>query len=92
MRQNHLEKILNKQFKIADIKLQYKDICDNKVPNWYQKYSCTEEQNQKWQKWTMKYIKEKMNFTKDKAFIEASWINLNYGLKIKNGKKNKPSL
>lgn len=92
MKQNHLEKILNKQFEIAQIKLRYEDICDNKIPNWYQKYDCTEEQNQEWLKWTKKYLKSKMNFTKDTAFVQAEWINLYYGLKIKNGKKNKLSL
>jgi uncharacterized GH25 family protein len=89
MKENHLKKIIDKQFKIANIELKYDDVCKNKIPNWYQKFTYTEEQNAKWQKWTAKYIKEKLNLTKDRAYIEACWINLNYGLKIKNGKKKK---
>ena len=40
----------------------------------------------------MKYMREKMKLTKDKALIETAWIDLNFGLKtstrsIKNNKK-----
>jgi hypothetical protein len=35
-------------------------------------------------------MKDKLKLTKDKAYIETSWLNLNYGLKVKN-KKNENS-
>jgi len=39
MKQQHLKKILDKQFKIAQINLKFEDICENKIPNWPQKYT-----------------------------------------------------
>ena len=39
MKENHLKKILDKQFKIAKVDFKYEDLCDNKVPNWRKKYS-----------------------------------------------------
>lgn len=88
VKSNHLKKIIDKQFKIADLNLKYEDICDNKIPNWYQKFTCTAQQNEKWVKWTQKYIKDKLKVTNDRAFIQTAWINVNYGLKIKD-EKNK---
>ena len=32
----------------------------------------------------MKYMREKMKLTKDKALIETAWIDLNYGLRTSN--------
>lgn len=89
MKENHLKKVLNKQFKIAELELKYEDICNNQIPSWYKKYTCTEEQNQKWVQWTQKYLKEKLKMTKDRATIESAWINLNYGLKIKKSASSK---
>ncbi len=84
MKENHLKKILDKQFKIAKVDFKYEDLCDNKVPNWRKKYSYTSSDNKKWKTWTQKYMKEKLKLTKDKAFIQTAWIDQNYGLKIKN--------
>lgn len=89
MKSNHLKKIIDKQFKIAQLDMKFEDICDNKIPNWYHKYTYTSEQNEKWRKWTQKYIKEKLKVTNDRAFIQTAWINLNYGLRIKDEKKKK---
>jgi len=82
MKQQHLKKILDKQFKIAQINLKFEDICENKIPNWPQKYTCTEEDNKKWFNWMQKYIKNNLKMTNDRAHIQAQWINLNYGLKV----------
>jgi hypothetical protein len=87
MNSKHLKKIIDKQFKIAGLNIKYEDVCDNQIPEWYRKFTCTKEQNEKWKNWTQKYMKEKLKLTKDKAYIETSWFNLNYGLKIKD-KKN----
>ena len=93
MNDKHIKKILDKQFKIANLDLRYEDVRDNRTPNWLTKYSYTPEDNEKWKNWTMKYMREKMKLTKDKALIETAWIDLNFGLRtstrsIKN-KKNK---
>lgn len=93
MNDKHIKKIIDKQFKIANLDMKYEDICNNQVPNWYRKYTYSPEENEKWKNWTMKYMREKMKLTKDKALIETAWINLNFGLKtsarsVKNKKKN----
>ena len=92
MNDKHIKKILDKQFKIAKLDLKYEDVRDNQTPNWLTKYSCTEEDNEKWKNWTMKYMREKMKLTKDKALIETAWIDLNFGLRtsthsVKKSKK-----
>ena len=92
MNDKHIKKIIDKQFKIADLDLKYEDICDNQVPNWFHKYTYSPEDNEKWKNWTMKYMREKMKLTQDKALIETAWIDLNFGLRtstrsVKNKKK-----
>ena len=79
MKDNHLKKIIDKQFKIANLDFKYEDLQNNKLPNWRKKYSYTLEDNEKWTRWTQKYMKEKLKLTKDKAFIQTAWLNLNYG-------------
>jgi hypothetical protein len=81
MNDKHIKKIIDKQFKIANLDLRYEDICDNQVPNWYHKYTYSPEDNEKWKDWTIKYMREKMKLTKDKALIETAWIDLNFGLR-----------
>lgn len=91
MNDKHIKKIIDKQFKIANVDLKYEDICDNQTPNWLTKYSYTPEDNEKWKNWTMKYMREKMKLTKDKALIETAWIDLNFGLRTSDqpSKKSK---
>lgn len=86
MKDQHLKKIIDKQFKIAKVDLKFEDVCNNQIPNWHTKYTYTKEENKKWFTWVEKYIKENLKMTNDRAFIEASWINMNYGLKIKKQK------
>ena len=91
MNDKHIKKIIDKQFKIANVDLKYEDIRDNQTTNWLTKYSYTPEDNEKWKNWTMKYMREKMKLTKDKALIETAWIDLNYGLRTstQSSKKSK---
>lgn len=84
MNDKHIKKIIDKQFKIANLDLKYEDICDNQTPNWHTKYTYSPEDNEKWKNWTMRYMREKMKLTKDKALIETAWIDLNYGLRTSN--------
>ena len=83
MKDQHLRKIIDKQFKIAKVDLKFEDVWENKIPNWYKKYTCTKEQNEKWVTWMKKYIKDNLKMTNDRAHIQAAWINMNYGLKVK---------
>jgi len=93
MNDKHIKKIIDKQFKIANLDLRYEDVRDNQIPNWYHKYTYSPEDNEKWKDWTMKYMRDKMKLTKDKALIETAWIDLNYGLRTStrsvNNKKKK---
>ena len=93
MNDKHIKKIIDKQFKIANLDLRYEDVRDNQIPNWYHKYTYSPEDNEKWKNWTMKYMRDKMKLTKDKALIETAWIDLNYGLRTStrsvNNKKKK---
>jgi uncharacterized protein YhdP len=93
MNDKHIKKIIDKQFKIANLDLRYEDVRDNQIPNWYHKYTYSSEDNEKWKNWTMRYMREKMKLTKDKALIETAWIDLNYGLRTStrsvNNKKKK---
>lgn len=91
MNDKHIKKIIDKQFKIANVDLKYEDIRDNQTSNWLTKYSYTPEDNEKWKNWTMKYMREKMKLTKDKALIETAWIDLNFGLRTsdQSSKKSK---
>jgi hypothetical protein len=85
MNEKHLKKIIDKQFKIANLDLKYEDVyCNNEYPNWPTKFTYTPEHNEKWKNWTMKYMREKMKLTKDKALIETAWIDLNFGLRTSN--------
>ena len=88
MNDKHLKKIIDKQFKICDLNIKFEDICDNQIPNWFSKFTCSPEQNEKWKDWTTKYMRDKMKLTKDKAFIETAWLDLQYGIKIKQAKKS----
>jgi len=89
MNSKHIKKIIDKQFKIAGLNLKYEDVCSNQIPNWFRKYTYTIERNEKWKKWTEKYIRNNLKLTKDRAFIEVAWLNLNYGLKVKNENSKK---
>ena len=87
MNSKHLKKIINKQFKICKKPLTYNDVSDGKMPEWFRKHTCSAAENQKWKEWTQKYLRDKMKMTKDRAFIEMSYIDVTYGLKLDGGQK-----
>ena len=92
MNSKHIKKIIDKQFKIANVDLKFEDVINNKIPNWYKKYSYSEENNKKWKDWMISYFKKILKFTKEKAIIEAAWIDINYGLKVNKKSKIKKVL
>lgn len=91
MDQNKLKKLvrelINKQFQICGIDLTYDDVTNNKIPNWYSKYTCTEKQNKKWREFGVKFL-IKNGFTKKNAQKEMNYFNLDYGLRLKNDVDN----
>ena len=89
MNDKHLKKIIDKQFKIAKIEVKFEDVCQKNQRDWLAKYTCSEEENKKWKNWTIDYMRNKMKLTKDKAFIETEWLDLNYGLRVATDKKGR---
>jgi hypothetical protein len=89
MNDRHLKKIIDKQFKIANLKVKFEDICKDQQLEIFNKYSYTEEENKKWKEWAINYMRDKMKLTKDKAYIQTEWLNLNYGLRVADSNKNK---
>jgi hypothetical protein len=77
-----IKKIINEQFRIADIDLTFDDISDDKIPNWFCKYSYSEEKNKEWLKFVQDSLIKDLRYSKKKAIIECSWMNLSFGLKI----------
>ena len=88
MNDRHLKKIIDKQFKIANLKVKFEDICKDQHPEIFNKYFYTEEENKKWKEWAINYMRDKMKLTKDKAYIQTEWLNLNYGLRVADSKKS----
>lgn len=89
MNDRHLKKIIDKQFKIANIKVKFEDICKDQQLEIFNKFSYTEEDNKKWKEWAINYMRDKMKLTKDKAYIQTEWLDLNYGLRVAGTKKSK---
>jgi hypothetical protein len=89
MNEKHIKKIIDKQFKIANLDLKYEDVSENKMPNWFTKHTYSKEDNEKWKQWTMKYMRDKLKYTKDKAVIQTAWFDMQFGLKVKKDTKAK---
>lgn len=77
-----IKKIINEQFRIANIDLTFDDISDNKIPNWFSKYSYSEEKNKEWLKFVQNSLIKDLRYYKKRAIIECSYLNLSFGLKI----------
>jgi len=78
------EKLIDKMFKIAGYKIGFEEI-KNRKDNWYEQYTMTFKQEEKWEKYCLKEIKKEHPNSNDK-YIEKYYnmFNLNYGLKLKN--------
>ena len=72
---------INKMFKIAGHKVTYDDIKDRKDA-WYQEYTMTEKQNDKWQEWGIKELQKKLNLTETYAKRQMAMVSLMWGLKF----------
>jgi hypothetical protein len=89
MNDKHIKKIIDKQFKIAKLDLKYEDVSENKMPNWCTKFTYSQEDNDKWKNWTIKYMREKLKYTKDKAVVQTAWLDMQFGFSVKKEKKSK---
>lgn len=72
---------INKMFKISGHKVTYDDIKDRKDA-WYQEYTMTEKQNDKWQEWGIKELQKKLNLTETYAKRQMAMVSLMWGLKF----------
>jgi hypothetical protein len=75
--------LINKMFEIAGHDVTYEDI-EGRKDAWYNQWTMTEEQNQEWIDYGMASIKKVFRYPKKVCQKEMMWINLMYGLKVKN--------
>ena len=73
--------LINKMFEIAGHDVKFEDIKDRK-DDWYNQWTITEEQYNKWQNWGIKEIKKKIKLTDVYAQRQMSMVGLNWGLKF----------
>lgn len=77
-----LKTLINKMFKIAGHNVTYDDIV-NRKDDWYNEYTMTQEQNEKWMNWGKKFLVYKGDMDEFSANKQMQMINLSYGLKTK---------
>ena len=75
--------LINKMFEIAGHEVTYEDI-EGRKDAWYTKWTMTYEQNNEWVEYGMAQIKKVFRYPKNVCKKEMMWLNLMYGLKIKN--------
>jgi len=75
--------LINLMFKIAGYEVCFQDVLEME-DGWYNHYTMTEEQNKNWREEGEKLIRKKLKYlTKESARKEMDWVNLMWGLKIK---------
>jgi hypothetical protein len=72
-----LHKIVKKQLKIANIKINDFELSD---PSWRQ-YNYDIESQKKWKKWLFSFLRNH-HYSKERAIVHVEYIALEYGLKI----------
>ena len=75
--------LINKMFEIAGHDVKYEDIVDRR-DGWYSKCTMTSEQNDEGVKYGEALIKKVFGYPKKICHREMMWLNMMYGLKIKN--------
>jgi hypothetical protein len=75
--------LINLMFKIAGYEVSFFDVLEME-DGWYNEFTMTEEQNKNWREEGEKLIAKKLKYlTKESARKEMCWVNLMWGLKIK---------
>jgi hypothetical protein len=75
--------LINQMFIIADHKVTYNDIKDRK-DDWYTEFTMTTAQCEEWREWGVDYLRKHLKMNKAFAEKEMGWLNLQWGLKIKD--------
>jgi hypothetical protein len=75
--------LINLMFKIAGYEVCFQDVLEME-DGWYNHYTMTKEQERLWMKEGEKLICKKLKYlTEECARKEMDWVNLMWGLKIK---------
>jgi hypothetical protein len=75
--------LINLMFKIAGYEISFFDVLEME-DGWYNEFTMTKEQEKLWMKEGEKLIVKKLKYlTKESARKEMDWVNLMWGLKIK---------
>ena len=80
-KQQVAQTLINEMFKIAGHNVTFEDI-KGRQDNWYQQWTITVEQNDRWVEWGKSYIKKELRLPKKLAEREMQWFALGYGLKL----------
>jgi len=81
------KKLIDKMFKIAGYEIGYKEI-KNRDDNWFQQYTMTHAQEEKWKVYCLKKIKKAFpSFSNKFVILQYSYFNMSFGLKIKTNDK-----
>jgi hypothetical protein len=83
--QKAISDIINKMFEIAGHDVTYNDIKDRK-DNWFQEWTMTVEQSEKWVEWGTAYLYKNFRYSKTYATKQMGWISMMWGLKFEDFK------
>ena len=75
--------LINQMFIIAGHDVTYDDIKGRK-DDWYTEWTMTTAQCEEWREWGVAYLRKNLKMNKAFSEKEMMWINLQWGLKIKD--------
>ena len=73
-----LREIINKQLEPHGKTME--DIIG--LPDWYQKFTCTQEEEAEWIQFGIDLMRKKLKWSKKRATSEMAWVTLNWGLRV----------
>jgi hypothetical protein len=76
-----IKELIDVMFLIAGHDVTFEDIKGRK-DNWYEQWTMTPEQEEKWMEYMIKYFRKHRSMTNKFAQTSASMFNLMYGLKV----------
>ena len=78
---NIIKEIVMKQFDIiGETDVKFEDL----KGEWYTDYTATTKQDKEWEEFCIKLMMKELRYTKKYARKQFQFINLSYGLKIKD--------
>ena len=80
-KEKSVEDLINQMFIIAEHDVTFDDI-KTRQDDWFQQYTMTMDQNEKWQAWGKKYLQTNLRIGAKLAEKQMQWFSLQYGLKF----------